>query len=287
MNFVSSKQDVPVFQNTRTMSAYALPLRTDHQPKLVWTKKNPIRGLAYEPDEKEQMLIPVRELAWEITRQGHYKMSGEREWLPGKKSFFFLKNMRGDLNINGEAVKEYLLLAASHESAGKSFIASFHFPVHRGNRYTQKSAPLFVHPGNQDDRMQNAFRVIRQYESSRSDLYRQLNAFRSIPAEEEITEEIKHTLIHLLQKNYGKFPSYNGRGLITRINAFNSLLSLEQNGRKHHLLSLFNAVTTFTTHHLDCHEPANAEGIGAEINHAVMLILEREYTSYLAECYQS
>lgn len=262
------------------MNAQVLPLSRNIEN---WNRSAQALKTVYRQDEKEIMLAPVRDLAYEIARAGNFRFSGEREWKEGKKTFFFLKNMQEGLRINGESVREYLLLVASHESSGKSYLASFHFSEGRGNRYTEKIAPLFIHPGGAEERKQNAIRIIRQYESARIDLYSKLNRFDVLVASDEICEEIRYRVVEVLQKNFLKHKTYSGKGIISQINAFDNLMSIERKGRKHSFYTLLNAATAFSTYHLDGAEPANAEGCGQEICKQVMAVLNREFEFEMAE----
>jgi hypothetical protein len=260
------------------MNSAALPLSRSTN---VWTKSNPNHPIIGKED-KQLMLQPFRALAHEVVRQGNFVLSGEREWTDGNKTLFFLKNTRENLHIRHESVREYLLLVASHESTGKSFLASFHFPVQRGNRFTQKVTPLFMQQMQGDELRQNALRQIRNYESARVDLYRKLEGFGTVKATEELEEEIRFMVLDMMQRQHGK-AGFGQRSMISHIKTFDNLLALERHGRTHNLLSLFNAVTSLTTHHLDHTEPANAEGIGADINKKIFGILERELESAWAE----
>lgn len=260
------------------MNSAALPLS---RLSGTWTKSTQSLPLIGKED-KQLMLQPFRGLAHEIVRQGHFVLSGEREWAEGNKTIFFLKNTRENLHIRHESVREYLLLVASHESTGKSFLASFHFPVQRGNRFSQKVAPLFMQHLHGDELRQNALRQIRQYESARVDLYRKLEGFGTVKASEELEDEIRFVVLDMMQRQHGK-TGFGQRSMISHIKTFDNILSLERHGRSHNLLTLFNAVTSLTTHHLDHTEPANAEGIGADINKKVFGILERELESTWAE----
>lgn len=265
------------------MNAAALPFgrtrQTQHQ--FLPEKKSNLR--AVKSDDKEVMLQPFRDLASAIVEMGQFKLSGERELSEGNKSLLFLRNTREDLHIKGEPVKEYLLIVASHESSGKSFLATYHIPENRGNRYCHKLQALFAQQLGPAELQQQALRTIRNYESGRRDLYQLLHAFSTVRADEELVEEVRHEVVRYLQQTLRNKPTLSGKGIVTQINALDNVMSVCRHSRHHTLKTLFDSITTFSTYHLDTREPAQAEGLGADLNQHIFHLLEREWQAELAE----
>ncbi len=209
-------------------------------------------------------------LAEKICDLANFEVAGYAEFMGGKKMLAYLQNKDSHLYLNGEKLKEYMLIGNTHDGSGCVFIGTANCLIRCTNQFSQDLRILSErHVGTMNFDSIELKKIIESYVEGRDELYHIFERMKSIPTNTRMREGL---ITHLLNVSPENKIIYENTNIVLPEQDRESLLrngiQREMNAVGENVWGLFNGVTWYTSHDIKTNRPSlgNVAGLANVMN---------------------
>lgn len=232
---------------------YKAIMREDTQETLSVMKTS------YSPLTNSEFIEKTQKLS-EISG---FEVTGYNDFKGGRKVLSFLKNNRGNVDIGGNKMEDYMVIGNSHDGSSSFFVGISSVLIRCESQFSRISNLMKVrHTKNFDAAMEEAYRYFDYYLNLREKMLTSFNRFNSAEINGSTQEELVNFVLEVEKNKEISTRKQN------QIDLLNQNIAREKQDLGNTLWALFNGVTRYTTHEISPKEQTfgNMFGTQGKIN---------------------
>lgn len=230
-----------------------------------------IRSNQYYPVFNRDMeLIKERILA-----TNKFSFKGYEEFQQGKRILAFFEN-KGQFQLCGQEVKDFLIIGNSHDTSSKLFVGTSNYMYRCENQFSSKIRNIeWKHTKRFDIDFLRINDIIHSYEDGRQELYEQMKRLQEVKVDVHLIHRLATQLMGSVQRTDTEFVAPQLKKSKQTIQLLECIeTEIRELGPT--LWGVFNGVTRYTSNHLEGKPGFGiVNGRGEEINRIALKSLLR------------